>query len=134
MYGSPVSEVYRASKDLIVTASFASNGNLCRVHVKSDLDPGITDAQLNAVLDELAPKEARGEYKIGTFLNGTCLKHVEPEKATSNSKRHLVIDPCAECSGASEEYERVNITKYGNSNQYSSVYITFKLPECKEFR
>lgn len=132
LYGSPVSKVYRTSQDLTITASFASNGNLCRAHVKSDLDPGITDAQLKVVLDELAPEEARGEYKIGTFLNGVCLKYVEPEKSKPHSKRQLVADPCAECSGVSEDYERVNITKYGNTNEYSSVYISFQQPECKE--
>ncbi len=42
-----------------------------------------------------------------------------------------VFDPCAECSGISNDYERVNITRYGNTNQYSSVWITFHRPECK---
>jgi hypothetical protein len=136
LYGSPVSEVYRTPQSLTITASFASNGNLCRAHLNSGVDAGITDKQLNAVLDELAPKELRGKYKIGTFLNGTCLKLVKPENSTSNSSgkpaMELAVDPCAECSGVSEDYEWVNITRYGNMNQYSSVWITFQQPECKE--
>src|SRR5207237_37588 len=134
-YGNPVSEVYRTSRNLTVTASFASNGNLCRAHIESDVDGGITDTQLNAVLDELAPKDVRGEFKLGTFLNVTCLKLLKPENATSNSSgksaMELAVDPCAECSGVSEDYERVDITKYGNTNQYSSAWITFHRPECK---
>jgi len=135
-YGSPVSEVYRTSQDLTVTASFASSGNLCRAHIKSDTAAGITDTQLGVVLDELAPKDARGEFKIGTFLNGTCLKLMKSESSALNlsgkSRLNLAVDPCAECSGISEDYERVNITKYGNTNEYSSVWITFHQPECQE--
>jgi len=135
LYGSPVSEVYRTSQDLTITATFASNGNVCRARIKSD-GLEITDAQLNPVLDELAPKEVRGEYKMGTFLDITCLKPRKPGMSRSKSRgkaaMELVEDPCAECSGVSEDYERVTITRYGNSDEYSSVYISFKHPECHE--
>jgi hypothetical protein len=131
LYGRPVSEVYRTSQNLTIKASFASNGNLCRAHIASEVDSGITDTQLSAVLDELAPEDIRGKYKLGTFLNITCLKFQKPENSPSSSSGELVVDPCSECSGVSEDYERVNITKYGNTNQYSSVHITFQRPECK---
>ena len=135
LYGHPVSEVYQTPRNLTITASFASNGNLCRAHIASDAGGEITDTQLNGILDELAPKDVRGEYKIGTFLNGTCLKLVKPENSKSHASRksamELVVDPCAECSGVSEDYERVSITKYGNTNQYSSAWIIFHRPECK---
>jgi hypothetical protein len=118
-----------------ITASFAPNGNLCRAHINSDADAKITDKHLNAVLDELAPKEVRGEFKMDTFLNITCIKLVKPENSTSNSSKapapELEVDPCSECSGVSDDYERVKITKYGNTNRYSSVQITFKQPECE---
>jgi hypothetical protein len=134
-YGSPTSEVYRTSQNLTITASFAPNGNLCRAHINSDADAKITDKHLNAVLDELAPKEVRGEFKMDTFLNITCIKLVKPENSTSNSSKapapELEVDPCSECSGVSDDYERVKITKYGNTNRYSSVQITFKQPECE---
>jgi hypothetical protein len=132
LYGRPVSEVYRTAQDLRITASFASNGNLCQAHIGSEDDQGITDEQLNPILDELAPKDVRGEYKIGTFLDVTCMKLVKPENSKSNSHEELVVDPCVTCSGVSEDYERVKITKYGNTNQYTSVHITFQRPECKE--
>lgn len=97
----------------------------------SAADAGITDMQLNAALNELAPKDVRGEFKHGTFLNVTCMKLVKPENSTSDSRGQLAVDPCAECSGVSEDYERANITKYGNTNQYSSVRITFAQPQCE---
>lgn len=132
LYGKPVSEIYRTSHDLMVTASFAANGNLCRAHITLGLNQGITDAQLNAVLDELAPEDVRGEHKLSTFLDITCLKPVKPQNSSSNSIGELTVDPCTECSGVSDDYERANITKYGNTNEYSSVYITLRRPECKE--
>jgi hypothetical protein len=103
----------------------------CEAHIGSGSDRGITDAQLNPVLDDVAPKDVRGEFKMGTFLNITCTKLLKPENAPSDSKGELVEDPCITCSGVSDDYERVNITKYGNTNHYTSVHITFKRPECK---
>jgi hypothetical protein len=47
LYGHPVSEVYRTSQDLTVTASFAPNGNLCRARIQYGSGE-ITDMQLNA--------------------------------------------------------------------------------------
>lgn len=132
LYGNPVSEIYRTSQELRITASFASNGNLCRANITSDARAGITDTQLKGVLEELVPEYVRGEFKLDTFLNITCLKVMKPENSSSDSKGELVVDPCSECSGVSDDYELVKITKYGNTNQYSSVHITFKQPECKE--
>jgi hypothetical protein len=132
LYGSPVSEIYRAPQELTITASFASSGSLCRARITSDDDAGITDTQLNTVLEELAPEKVRGEFKLGTFIDRTCLKAARPKNSSPDSKVEVVVDPCHECSGVSDDYEHVNITKYGNTNQYSSVHIAFRLPECKE--
>ena len=128
LYGKPVSEVYRSKQKLRITAEFAPNGNLCQADIGPEAGFGITDTQLKPDLDELAPKDVRGKYKMGTFLDITCLK----EDAPPNSSGKIVIDPCVDCSGVSEDYDRVKITKYGNTNRYSSVHITFKRPECKE--
>jgi hypothetical protein len=135
LYGSPVSEVYRTPQDLNITASFASNGNLCRAHIQSDTASGITDGQLNAVLEKLAPESVLGKHKMSTFLNIICLKHEKTGNSTSDSGEKTamdVADPCAECSGVSDDYEQANITRYGNTNEYSSVWITLRKPECKE--
>src|SRR5205823_2068239 len=99
LYGSAISEVYRTSQHLTVIASFASGGNLCRAHIRSDVDTGITDAELDAVLNELAPDDVRGKHKMSTFLNITCLKLQKPENSNSSGKPELAVDPCAQCSG-----------------------------------
>ncbi len=135
LYGSPVSEVFRTPQNLTVTASFASNGSLCRAVIKSDVESGITDLQLHTVLEELAPPAVLGKFKIATFLDIICMKLRKAESATSDSTgktaTELAVDACGECSGASEEYERAYVTRYGNTNQYSSVHITFRQPECE---
>jgi hypothetical protein len=131
LYGTAISEVYRTSQHLTVTASFSSVGNLCRAHVQSNVDTGITDAELNAVLNELAPDNVRGKHKLSTFLNITCLKLQKLQDSNSSGKPELAVDPCAECSGVSDDYERANITRYGNTNEYRSVNVRFNQPECK---
>ena len=131
LYGSAVSEVYRASQHLIVTASFASTGNLCLAHIQPNVDSGITDAELTAVLNQLAPEGVRGKHKMSTFLDFTCLKRQKPEGANPTAKPELTIDPCTECSGVSDDYEKATVTRYGNTNEYSSVRIVFDRPECK---
>ena len=72
---------------------------------------------------------------MSTFLNITCMKFVKPEKSFSDSSKlepELEVDPCMQCSDVSDDYERATITKYGNTNRYSSAHITFKQPECEE--
>jgi len=130
LYGSAIQEVYRTSQHLTVTASFASGGNLCRAHIQSNVDTGISDAELDAVLHVLAPEDVRGKHKMSTFLDITCVKLQKPE-SDSSGKPELAVDPCAQCSGVSDEYERATITRYGNTNEYSSVQISFNQPECK---
>jgi len=136
LYGSPVSEVYQTPQGLNIIASFASSGNLCRTHIRSDNASGITDEQLNGVLQKLAPESVRGKHKMSTFLDVTCLKLQKAETSTSDSTgkpaMEVAVDACAECSGVSVEYEQANITRYGNTNEYSSVWVTFHRPECKQ--
>ena len=126
---------FSTPQNLTVTASFASNGSLCRAVIKSDVESGITDLQLHTVLEELAPPAVLGKFKIATFLDIICMKLRKAESATSDSTgktaTELAVDACGECSGASEEYERAYVTRYGNTNQYSSVHITFRQPECE---
>jgi hypothetical protein len=127
LYGVPVSEIYRTSEKLVVTASFAPSGNLCRARIQSDAGE-IRDKELKAALDTLVPANVRGKYKMGTFLDYTCLKLVKSPESKSGFQ--TVPDTCAECGGVSEDYERLTITKYGNSDAYSSVNINFHKPEC----
>ena len=51
---------------------------------------------------------------MSTFLNITCMKFVKPEKSFSDSSKlepELEVDPCMQCSGVSDDYERATITK-----------------------
>jgi len=95
-----VAEVYRTSNHLTVTTYFDEHGNICREHIESE-DRGrrMSDSDVNTVLNEIAPKSARGNYKGGTFLNLRCLPHDD-------------------CAGVSEDYERLMITKIGSTNEY----------------
>jgi hypothetical protein len=73
---------------------------------------------------------------MSTFLDSTCLKLEKTENSTSDlggkAAMKVAVDPCAECSGVSVDYEQANITRYGNTNEYSSVWISFHRPECKD--
>jgi hypothetical protein len=131
LYGNPVSEVYRTPQHLTVTASFASGGNLCRAYIQYEGGGEITEGELAAILKELAPDNVRGKHTLSTFLDVTCIKLQKPANLTSSGKPEVIVDPCAECSGVSDDYERTNITKYGNTNEYSSVRVNFIRPECK---
>ena len=113
-YGDSVGEVYRTSNHLTVTAYFDEHGNICREHIESEnLGRRMTDKEVNTVLDEIAPKDERGKYKMGTFLNIICL-------------------PDNDCAGVSEDYERLAITKIGSSNEYRYVSIVYHSAECRQ--
>jgi hypothetical protein len=72
----------------------------------------MTDKEVDTVLDEIAPKDDRGKYKMGTFLNVICL-------------------PDNDCAGVSEDYERLAITKIGSTNEYRYVSILYHSAECR---
>jgi len=78
-------------------------------------------------LEELAPEDVGGKQKLNTFLNMTCLKRLKPESSTSETigkpPINFVVNPCRECSGVSDEYERATIRMYGNKDEYSSARI-----------
>ena len=114
-YGDAIGEVYRTSNHLTVTAYFDEHGNICREHVEfENRGRRITDKEVNAVLDEIAPKSDRGNFKIGTFLNIICL-------------------PDNDCGGARDDYERLAITKIGGTNEYRYISIDYHSAECKQW-
>jgi len=73
----------------------------------------MSDSDVNTVLNEIAPKSARGNYKGGTFLNLRCL-------------------PDDDCAGVSEDYERLMITKIGSTNEYRYISLLNHSAECKQ--
>jgi hypothetical protein len=114
-YGDAIGDVYRTSNHLTVTAYFDEHGNICREHIESEnRGRRMTDKEVNTVLDEIAPKSDRGNFKMGTFLNIICL-------------------PDNDCAGVSEDYERLAITKIGSTNEYRYISIVYHSAECKHW-
>jgi hypothetical protein len=89
-YGNAIGEVYRASNGLIVTAYFDERGNICRENIESEnRGRRMTDKEVNSVLDEIAPKDERGKYKMGAFLNcqSAAISRREPDRSLAASGR-----------------------------------------------
>ena len=82
------------------------------------------ESELEAVLEELAPKDARGKFIIDTFLNYSCLE-------TNDAGQ---INGAHGCGGVSEDYERVTIVKWGNTNDYNSADVAYYRRGCKTKR
>lgn len=73
-------------------------------------------------MEELAPKDSRGKYIMGTSLNLACFFE------TNDAGQ---IAGALGCGGVSEDYERVTITKLGNTNDYNSAYVAYYRRGCK---
>jgi hypothetical protein len=119
-YGNPGGDVYRTSNGLFIKPTFASNNALCAAHITAE-GRTIKEAELETVLEELAPKDARGKYIIGTFLDFTCLETNDAGQITGGH----------DCGGVSEDYQRVTITKWGNTSDYSSADVAYYRRGCK---
>lgn len=112
-YGNAIGEVYRTSNHLTVTAYFDEQENICRARIESETKGRrMTDGEVNSVLDEIAPKNHRGRFKMGTALDIACL-------------------PDNDCAGVSDEYEGLSITKIGGANEYRYISIVYYSAECK---
>jgi len=112
-YGNAIGEVYRTPNRLIVTAFFDAHGDICREQIESEIrGRRMTDKDVNRVLDEIAPKNYRGNYKIGGFRN--------------------MSSPDNDSSGVFEDYERLTITKIGSDNEYRYVFILYHSAECAQ--
>lgn len=119
-YGDPVDAIYRTSRNLIIAPSFAGDGVLCGVSVSAD-GMKLSDPETSTILADLAPMEARGEYIIGKFLNYDCMGKNDAGE----------FEPY-DCGGASSDYERITITRWGNTNEYRSVQVTYHhRPGCE---
>ena len=121
-YGSPVGNVYHTSSGLLIKPSFAKD-TLCSAEITAN-GRKMKDAELRAVLEELAPKEARGEYLMGTSLDDVCVKVDEDGK----------LAEAYSCGGVSADYERLTITKWGNTDDYTSAEITYYRRGCRSKR
>lgn len=120
-YGKPISETYLVRPGIVVSASYGTNGNTCELVISpEELDvvirrrpgSGEIDYQLlEEIEDELVPKPERGKFKMGAFLDITCL----PEN---------------DCAGTQEDWE--NVVIYKNSGKVGARYevIRWDRAEC----
>ncbi len=111
-YGDPVGEVFHVGDDLILTTSLDAHKNVCSLRIEHQSHGRrLTDAELNVVVERVAPQSDRGGFVMGTFLNVICL-------------------PDNDCAGVSENYTKLSITKIGSTNEYRHVTVRYHRPEC----
>jgi hypothetical protein len=113
-YGDPVDARYHTLGNLIIAPSFTKKGILCKVDITAN-NGKLSDPEVSTILAGLAPKDARGKFIIDTFLSSICL-----EKNDAGKYEVFV------CGGVSGAYDRITITKFGNTNEYTSVNLTYR--------
>lgn len=119
---------YVALNGLRVSKITDADGKVCAIRIDprtTKATPSmsadrITDAELKSVLDELVPAEERGKFVHGTFLNISCAE------VHGNDIRPK------ECGGVNERYERLEITRIGNTNSYHHVTVVYFRPSCED--
>lgn len=117
-YGTPTSDTYDSGRGVMLTVTFDSKGNSCSVLIdrrgKNGNTPSsqetLSDADVDPILNDLAPPHSRGRDNMGTFLDVIC--------------------PPDNCSGSSQDYENVTITWIGNKDHYRYVYVQYKRKTC----
>src|SRR5215471_9107902 len=126
-YGQPISdtydgqpvEIYRVRPDIKVTVRYTKHGDVCSMFIAplsevTNGKPSLLKSQpLDDVIDELVPKDQRGKYLMGTFLNITCL-------------------PNNDCDGTEEDYQTVLIHKHGSVDAHPYASISWKSRACAQ--
>lgn len=104
---------YCTPEMLVYRTATAKNGMVCQVRIESQFKgQHITESQMNTALNEVAPAEDKGKYVSAGFLNLLC--------------------PPENCSGVSEDYERMRITKIGSTNNYNYALVSYRRDECEK--
>ncbi len=104
-----------------VTATYGASGETCSLMIEpretlgrsvKPESPIIEEKLLEEISKELVPEEDRGKYKMGTFLDITCL-------------------PDNDCAGVQEDWTKLVI--YRNSGEKGTRYetIKWKRAECR---
>jgi hypothetical protein len=112
-YGAPVSETFLVRPGITVTATFSATGGVRELIVAPERPSSLIKSTiaeidhqlLREIIDELAPRKERGEYKVGSFLNITCL-------------------PKNDCAGTSEDCEKLII--YYNAGTKGANYAVIQ--------
>ncbi len=115
-YGDPVSEEFIVRPGIKVIATFGTDGRIREFLVAPQntaliKSQGMTlpIADVNAVVDELAPPSLRGKHLVSEFINADCL-------------------PANDCNGSTDNFEKVKI--YYNAARDGQVhYAVIQLKE-----
>ncbi len=112
-YGEPVSETFVVQSGITATVSYDEKGQVKEMLlapqpssdlIKSKQNPISYDV-LRKVIGELVPRQERGKYLGGSFLNIICL-------------------PTNDCAGSSESYEKLVI--YYNAGKDGANYAVIQ--------
>jgi hypothetical protein len=115
--GRPTSETYNVRPNIKVTVRYTKGGDVCEMFIAplsetKDGKPSLMKSRpLDEVIDELVPKEQRGKYLMGTFLNITCL-------------------PNNDCFGVEENYRKLLIHRHGSTDAHPYAFIRWKNRTC----
>jgi hypothetical protein len=126
-YGEPISdtydgqpvEIYKVRPDTKVTVRYTKQGDVCSMFIApltetTNGKPSLLKSQpLDEIIDELVPKDQRGKYLMGTFINITCL-------------------PKNDCYGTQEDYQKVSIHKHGSIDAHPYASISWKARACAQ--
>jgi hypothetical protein len=81
-YGKPISEIFLVRPGVAVTATYGASGETCLLMIEPletlgvsvrPKSPIIEEKLLEESSKELVPEKDRGKYRMGTFLDITCL-------------------------------------------------------------
>ena len=119
-YGAPLSETFKVRPGIVVTVTRAKTGEICEMLITPQLPVTpikssgafLKSKTLDEVVNELVPRDQRGKFLMGSFLNLTCL----PEN---------------DCGGTGEDYERENIYRKGGIDEHRYATIQWKDNACR---
>jgi hypothetical protein len=119
-YGGPLSQTFKVRPGIVVTVTHAKTGEICEMLITPQLPTSsikssgavLKSKELDEVVEELVPKDQRGKFLMGSFLNLTCL-------------------PDNDCGGMEEDYERVNIYRNGGIDAHRYATVQWKDNACK---
>jgi hypothetical protein len=121
-YGQPIAETYRVRSGIVAAVQYGTSGEACSIiiqpeHAHSPLSNPQnsigTYAQGKELLLELVPKNERGKFIIGGFVNLFC------------------PDENRDCSGSSESWEKVGIFYSGGDDIQHYEKLYWKRDECQ---
>ncbi len=121
-YGAPTSEIFVVRPNVVVTLTYAKNGEPCELLIEpqrpatpiKSSTTRLTLSVLNKIIDELVPSDERGKPLMAGFVNMRCL-------------------PNDDCWGTSSTYEKVSI--YYNSSgkdEYRYATIQWRGKACQK--